>query len=108
MVAVEREVPEFATGPSADAIPLNLRRQGGTPRQVLAIALIGTFVLAAFASHDLSAWLGRLGDGLLLVPSQQAAAQWDDAMNRLGLTWPAEALRSGIGRLLDWQWGEPP
>lgn len=104
MVAVERIPVEAPPAPSADAIPLALRRRGGSPRQVFAMTLAGIFVLAVFASHDLSSWLDRSGDGPLLVPLQHAAAQWDGAMNRLGLTRPADALRTGIGRLLDWPW----
>jgi hypothetical protein len=102
MVAIERELSAAAA--SADAIPLRLRRRGGTPRQVFALTLVGTLVLAVFASHDLSTWLERMGDGPLLVPLQQAAAEWDGAMNRLGLTQPAAALRDAIRRLLDLGW----
>src|SRR5579872_1963187 len=101
MVALERELPAAAASPSADAIPLALRRRGGSPRQVLAIVVIGTLVLALFASRDLSSWLDRMGDGPLLVPLQHAAAEWDGAMARLGLTRPQQALRRTIRRLLD-------
>ncbi len=104
MVAVERELPSATAGPSADAIPLTLRGRGGSPRQVLAMTLIGTLVLAVFASHDLSSWLNRMGDGPLVVPLQHAAADWDKAMARLGIARPSAALRHTIGRLLDWEW----
>lgn len=107
MVAVERELTEPAApaaSPSADAIPLALRRRGGSPRQVLAVVLIGTIVLALFASRDLSSWLNRMGDGPVLVPLQHAAAEWDRAMTRLGLTAPPAALRSAMRRLLDAEW----
>jgi hypothetical protein len=104
MVAVERELRVATEAPSADAIPLALRRRGGTPLQVLVIALIGAGVLAVFASHDLASWLDRMGDGPMLRPVQQAAAEWDRAMDRLGLTRPAEALRDFIRRALDRQW----
>jgi hypothetical protein len=111
MVAVEKEPPPPAV-PSAtittDAIPLALRRRGCSPGQVLALTLVGALVLAVFASRDLSTWLDRLGGGPLLEPLQQAAAQWDGAMDRLGLTHPHDALRAAIRRLLDWQWGSPP
>lgn len=110
MVAIEGELTSttaaVAAVPSADAIPLKLRRRGGSPRQVFAITLIGTLVLAVFASSDLSSWLDRLGDGPVLVPLQHAAADWDDAMAKLGLVWPHEELRLAIRRLLDWQWPE--
>ncbi len=104
MVAVETELTPTTAAPSADAIPLKLRRRGGSPRQVLALTLIGTLVLAVFASRDLSSWLERLGDGPILAPLQHAAAEWDGAMDRLGLTRPHEALRGTIRRLLDWEW----
>ena len=108
MVAVEGELTStaasIAAAPSADAIPLKLRRGGGSPRQVVAIILVGTLMLAALASRDLSSWLDRLGDGPVLAPLQHAAAEWDGAMAKLGLTRPAEELRFVIRRLLDWQW----
>ena len=104
MVAVERELPAVAEPPSADAIPLTLRRRGGSSRQVLAIGLIGAVVLAMFASRDLVSWLDRVGDGPMLRPVQQAAAAWDRAMDRLGLTRPHEALRDAVRRLLDASW----
>jgi hypothetical protein len=104
MVAVERELPVAAEAPSADAIPLALRRRGGTPLQVLAITLIGAAVLAVFASHDLVSWLDRMGSDPILTPAQHAAAAWDGVMDRLGLTWPAEALRDLIRGALDRQW----
>lgn len=104
MVALERELPPVVAPPSADAIPLRLRRSGGTSRQVFALALIGTFVLPLFASRDLSSWLNRMGDGPLLTPLQHAAMQWDGAMHRLGLTRPPAILRQTLQHLLDWQW----
>jgi len=104
MVEVEREFPLAAEAPSADARPLGLRRRGGSPRQVLAIALIGATVLAVFASHDLASWLDRMGNDPMLRPVQQAAAEWDRAMDRLGLTRPAEGLRDLIRGALDRQW----
>ena len=109
MVAVERELPPGPAAMStADAIPLALRRRGGSPRQVLALTLIGTLVLAVFASRDLASWLDRMGGGPLLAPLQQAAARWDGAMTQLGLVRPHETLRDLMRRLLDWQWGPPP
>ena len=102
MVAIARE--PTATAPTADAIPLKLRRGGGSARQVFALTLVGAIVLALFASRDLTSWLNRLGDGPILAPLQHAAAEWDDAMATLGLVQPHEALRLAIHRLLDWQW----
>ena len=108
MVAVEGELPSNTAPPSADAIPPRLRRRGGSPRQVFALTLVGALVLAVFASRDLSAWLDRMGGGPILEPIQRVAAQWDGAMERLGLVRPHEALRGTLRQLLDWQWGSPP
>jgi hypothetical protein len=106
MVAVEQELPPVGASPSADAIPLAVRRfaGGGSPRQVCAIVLIGTLLLAVFASDALSSWLERIGDGPALVPLQDAAAEWNGAMRRLGFTRPAAALHDAMGRLLDAEW----
>ena len=110
MVALEREVAEAppVSTSSADAIPLRLRRRGGTPRQVFAMTVIGTIVLALFASRDLASWTERLGDTPAILSAQKLAAAWDDRMAALGLTRPHEALRDTLRRLLDWQWGATP
>ena len=102
MVAIARE--PTATAPTADAIPLKLRRGGGSPRQVFVLTLIGAIVLALFASRDLSSWLNRLGNGPIIAPLQHAAAEWDDAMATLGLVRPHQALRRAIHDLLDCAW----
>src|SRR5436190_7450081 len=106
MAAVEREPTPTGAAPSPDAIPLKLRLRcgGGSARQVFALTLIGSIVLALFASRDLTSWLNRLGDGPILAPVQHAAAEWDDAMATLGLVRPHEALRRAIRGLLDWAW----
>lgn len=109
MVALERELVETQPAAiTADAIPLKLRRTGGTARQVFAMALIGTVVLALFASRDLVSWTERLGDNPAALTAQQLAAAWDDRMAALGLTRPHEMLRDGFRRLLDCRWGDPP
>lgn len=109
MVALERELSQPAAPTiSADAIPLKLRRRGGTPRQVFAMVIVGTTVLALFASRDLASWTERLGDSPTALQAQQLAAAWDDHMAALGLTGPHEALRDALRRFLDWQWGSPP
>jgi len=111
MVAVEREVSETAVPaavPTADAIPLALRRRGGTPRQVLALTLVGTLALALFASRDLPSWTERFGDGPVAEHVQALTRDWDHAMAALGLAKPHEALRSAIRHLLDWRWDGPP
>src|SRR5229473_6670607 len=99
MVAIEGELTSTAAATSADAIPLKLRRGGGSARQVFALTLVGAIVLALFASRDLTSWLNRLGDGPIVAPLQHAAAQWDDAMATLGLVRPHEELRLAIHRL---------
>jgi hypothetical protein len=105
MVAVERELVETAPSTiSADAIPLRLRRRGGTPRQVFALTVVGTIVLALFASRDLVSWTERLGDSPVILTAQKLATEWDDRMVALGLTRPHEALRDTLRRLLDCQW----
>jgi len=92
---------------SADAIPPRLRRHGGSPRQVLVLTLVGTLVLAVFAAPDLASWLDRMDGGPIIKPLQRAAAEWDDAVGRLGLTRPHEILRAATRRLLDLEWGDP-
>jgi len=111
MVALEKDLPPSRPAPpppSADAIPLSLRRSGGTPRQVLAMTAIGTLLLAVFAAPDLSSWLNRMGGGPMLEPLQNAAAEWEAAAARLGLTEPHEAIRAAMHRALDWRWGAAP
>lgn len=104
MAAVESDLPSAT--PSADAIAPTLRRRvgGGTRGHVLALTLVGTLVLAMFASRDLSSWLDRIGDGPILMPLQHAASRWDGAMAALGLTRPQEALRRAVRRALDAGW----
>jgi hypothetical protein len=104
MAAAEQQLTAPAAA-SADAIPLRLRRSGGTPRQVLAASLIGAVVLALFASRDLPSWSERLGGGTIAQRIQGLAGEWDQALDGLGLTRPHEALRDAVRRLLDWQWG---
>jgi hypothetical protein len=108
MVAVERELtetlPPAAAPVTADAIPLALRRHGASPRQVLAMTVVGIFVLALFASRDLPSWVRGIDNGRLIERTQTLAIEWDDAMERLGLVRPHEALRDLVRRLLDAQW----
>src|SRR4051794_4194871 len=109
MVALEKEFPRTAAPPAAsstDAIPLSLRRTGGTPRQVLAMTVIGTLLLAVFAAPDLSSWLDRMGGGPVLEPLQNAAAEWQASVARLGLTAPHEAIRAAMRRALEWRWDD--
>ena len=108
MVAAEgeptRTTASAAVVPSADAIPQRLRRNGGSPRQVFAITLIGTLVLAVLASRDLTSWTERFGDGRVAQTAQSLAAEWDGAMAALGVVRPHEGLRLALHRLLDWEW----
>ena len=107
MVAVERELSETPAPvavSTADAIPLKLRRRGGTPRQVLALTVVGILALALFASRDLPSWAGRLGDGPLAERALALATEWDDAMQSLGLVRPHEALRAWVAWTLDAKW----
>jgi hypothetical protein len=111
MVAVERELSETPAPvavSTADAIPLKLRRRGGTPRQVLALTVVGILALALFASRDLPSWTDRLGDGPVAERVQALASDWDRAMAALGLVEPHEALRRTVRHLLDWRWDSPP
>jgi hypothetical protein len=110
MVALEKARSRIvARSPaSRDAIPLRLRQSGGTPRQVLAMTVIGTLLLAVFAAPDLSSWLDRMGGGPILEPLQNAAAEWNAEVARLGLTTPHEAIHAAMGRVLEWRWGETP
>jgi hypothetical protein len=113
MVAVEKERPRTKGAPartpaSSDAIPLRLRRSGGTPRQVLAMTMIGTLLLAVFAAPDLSSWLDRMGGGPVLEALQNSAAEWNAEMTRLDLTAPHEAIRAAMRNVLEWRWGEAP
>ena len=104
MAALERELAPAAPPVSADAIPLALRRRGGTPRQVFAMAAVGAVVLALFASRDLPGWADLLGDGPVAVAAQPVAQAWDRAMAKLGLVRPHETLRDAVARMQQWQW----
>jgi hypothetical protein len=108
MVAVERELretlPTAAAPVTADAIPLALRRRGASPRQVLAMTVVGIFVLALFASRDLPSWVRGIGDERVVEQAEAGAVKWDDAMASLGLVRPHEALREMIRRLIDARW----
>jgi hypothetical protein len=107
MAALERPLPAAAppsVSVSHDAIPLALRRRGGNPRQVLAMAAIGAIVLALFAAPDLPGWADRLGDGRLAEAIRPFAGDWNRAMAQLGLTRPHEALRNAVQRMQEWRW----
>ena len=88
----------------ADAIPSALRRRGGTPRQVLAISLVGAAVLALFAASGLPGWADRLGDAPFADTARRVAGSWARAMAETGLTRPHDALHRTTRRALDWQW----
>jgi hypothetical protein len=105
MAALERPLPVVVAPPvSADAIPLALRRRGGTPRQVLALAAIGAIVLAFFAAPDLPGWAERLGDRPIAEAMRPIVGDWDRAMARLGLERPHQVLRDAVQRMQEWRW----
>jgi hypothetical protein len=89
-----------------DAIPPTLRPGGATPRQMLAICLIGAIVVAFFASRDTPGWAERLGDSWLDHRVRTIAGAWDSAMEQLNLTVPHEKLRVAMGRALGWRWSD--
>src|SRR5690242_64239 len=112
MVAVEREPtqtpPPAAVPVTADAIPLALRRRGASPRQVLAMAIVGIFVLALFASRDLPSWVRGIGDERIVERAETGAVKWDDAMASLGLVRPHETLRAWVSWALELKWSRDP
>jgi hypothetical protein len=107
MAVLERELPRTTPQPTADAIPVRLRRGGGSARQVLVVSLVGITVLALFASRDLSSWAERLS-GPLAEQTQNFASAWDHAMAALGLASPHDALHSAVRRFLEYQWDDGP
>src|SRR5690349_10749656 len=105
MAALERPIVTPAPpSVSADAIPLGLRRRGGTPRQVLALAVVGAAVLALFAASDLPGWADRLGDGPVADAVRPIVQELDRATARLGLDRPHHALRDAVQRMQEWRW----
>ena len=108
MAVLERETVDTTPPPSADAIPASLWRGGASPAQVVAIILIGSLVLALFASRDLSSWAERLGGGPLAAQTQGFAARWDQTMETLGFVRPHDTLRSAVDRFLERQWNTGP
>ena len=89
---------------AADAIPPRLRQRGGTRRTVLVLSVVGSLVLALFASRDLPSWAERFADSPGAPTLQRLATAWDDRMAALGLTWPHETLRAAIRRALEATW----
>ena len=112
MAVLEHELantPQQPTAqPTADAIPSSLRRGAGSPDQVFVIALIGSIVLALFASRDLASWAERLSGGPFTEQAQSFAARWDQTMAALGFTLPHDTLRSAAARFLECQWDGGP
>src|ERR1700720_3992836 len=87
MAVLGYELADPGPPPSVDAIPGNLRRGRGSPRQVLVMSLVGTVVLALFGSRDLSPWAERLGGGpadqRALSLYRQMGSGYDGARTRL-------------------------
>jgi hypothetical protein len=106
MAALERPLPTVAApnSVSTDAIPLTLRRRGGTPQQVLVVGAVGVIALALFAASDLPGWAERLGDGPVAEAVRPMAQGWERAMARLGLDRPHHALRDAVQRMQEWRW----
>lgn len=100
MAAIDTEYasPAIAAPPVSDAIPARLRRFGGKPRHVLAMCVVGSLTLALFASGDLPSWADRFTDQPGAPTLQRVVRDWNDAMARIGLTRPQDALRN----LIDW------
>jgi hypothetical protein len=106
---VERETVDITPGPSTEAIPARLWRRGGvSPAQVVAMILIGSLVLALFASRDLSSWAEHLDGGPVAEQTQSFAARWDQTMEALGFVRPHDTLRSAADRFLECQWNSSP
>ena len=106
MVALERS-PEPAVvqaTPVADAIAPAARHRTASPRQTLAICLIGAAVLAGFAAPDLPGWADRLDDGPGGRLMRSAAEGWASATAQLGLAEPHRLLRRGAEWLLECGW----
>src|SRR3954469_8764535 len=112
MVAVERELtetpPPAAALVTADAIPLALRRRGASPRQVLAMTVVGIFVLALFASRDLPSWVRGIGDEAVVERAETGPVKWADEMASLGLVRPPEPLRAWVSWALELKWSREP
>ena len=66
------------------------------------MTLIGTLVLAVFASRDLPSWTERARPMLRRCrrPPPNGTARW----TALGLTRPHEALRAAVARLIEVGW----
>jgi hypothetical protein len=108
VAVLERETVDTTPRPSADAIPASLWRGGVSSGRVVAIILVGSLVLALFASRDLSSWAERLGAGPLAEQTQTGAARWDQTMEALGFARPHDTLRSAVDSLLECQWNSGP
>jgi hypothetical protein len=109
MAAIDSEYasPAIAAPPVSDAIPARLRRVGGRPSQVLAMCVVGSLTLALFASGDLPSWADRFTDQPGAPTLQRLVRDWNDAMDRVGLTRPQNALRSFIDWLKHQGWNGP-
>jgi hypothetical protein len=108
VAVLEREAVDTTPRPSADAIPASLWRCEASSGQVLAILIIGSLVLALFASRDQSSWAERLGGSPLAEQTQIFAARWDQTMEALGFVRPHDKLRSAVDGFLDCQWNHDP
>jgi hypothetical protein len=106
-VSAVEEIPQPPQPPApglADAIPPGARRRTATAKKMLAAILLGSVVLALFASSDLPSWGEDLGDGPLTPGLRRVANVWNDELQQLGLTAPHEALRAAMQWLRDRHW----
>jgi hypothetical protein len=67
---------------------------GVTPRNLLAIALLGCFTASVFGAAPLAAWVDASPAGGTEL--QQAADAWHEQMQRLGVDRPYAALRRTV------------
>lgn len=70
--------------------------QGLTPARLVRVLLIGCAMALVFGARPLADWAGRLPPGWESV--QVATAWWADAMARIGLGAPYDALHQLVRR----------
>ncbi|HVJ53035.1 MAG TPA: hypothetical protein VM689_11255 [Aliidongia sp.] len=79
-----------------DGIPAGASRN--TPLQLVLMLVIGTALLALFASRSLPTWAEAKGDGTIAMVVDDWAERWADGLERLGLTRPHDVVRRAIRR----------
>ncbi len=76
----------------------------GTPFGVLLATLIAALMLAFTASRGLPEWADAKGDSEIATTIADAAERWADALERLGLTEPHDAVRKWVRRIELTRW----